>query len=187
MSNLFASETFKIVLLAGAFIALYALSRWASRLNESSPRIAEPPPPEVPAQPEAPRPWSNVVSIDRRPQFHTSQQVDEEDLRPVRIVQMYFSQFDFDPGPPDPTSFADEIFVKLYDEHTGYDWTQSFYVATPRGLDEMLQRENWDYAYTDRVFFLRKYDPKIIRTAVVELLLNTQERPSPPKEEDRLV
>ena len=86
-----------------------------------------------------------------------------------------------EPGPPDPSSFADELFVKLYDENTGYDWIQSFYVASPRGLDEMLQRESWDYAYTDRVFFVRRYDAKTIRMAVIEQLLSTQEKPSPPK------
>ena len=101
---------------------------------------------------------------------------------------MYFSTFDFDPGPPDASSFADELFVKLYDENSGYNWIQSFFVATPHGLDEMLQQEHWDYAYADRVFFVRKYDPKVVRQAVVEQLLSTQEKPSPPREpEDRYV
>ena len=188
MSQLFASDGAKILLLVGSFVGLYALSRWASRLNESNPTVLPPPEPQVPKPPEAPRPWSKVVPIDRRPQFHTSEVIDEAQLRPVRILQMYFSQFDFDPGPPDPSSFADELFVKLYDENSGYDWTQSFYVATPHGMDQMLQRENWDYAYTDRVFFVRRYDAKVIRQAVVEQLMSTQERPSPPKEsEDRSV
>jgi hypothetical protein len=181
MLNLLQSEGLKVALLAGAFVALYALSRWASRLNESSPGMAPPPEPIAPDLSQAPRPWSNVVRIDHRPQFHSSQAVDEADLRPVRILRMYFSQFDFEPGPPDPSSFADELFVKLYDENTGYDWIQSFYVASPRGLDEMLQRESWDYAYTDRVFFVRRYDAKTIRMAVIEQLLSTQEKPSPPK------
>jgi len=193
MSNFFASEGLKIALLGGSFVGLYLLSRWASRLNEANaaqmPRQPEAPRAQAPPRPpEAPRPWSKVVPIDHRPEFHSAQPVNENELLPVRIVQMYFSQFDFDPGPPDPKSFADELFVKLYDENTGYDWTQSFYVATPQGLDAMLQRENWDYAYTDRVFFVRRYDPKVVRQAVVEQLISTQERPSPPKQpEDRYV
>lgn len=188
MANLFTSDVLKILLLVGAFVALYVLSRWASRLNESNPRMEPPPLPEAPKLPDPPRPWTNVVTINRRSEFHSSQPVDEEELRPVRILRMYFSQFDCEPGPPDPNSFADELFIKLYDENTGYEWTQSFYVATPRGMDEMLQRENWDYAYTDRVFFLRRYDPKVVRQAVIEQLLSSQEKPSPPKQpEDRYV
>jgi len=157
-------------------------------MNESQPRLD--PPPELPPRPpiEAPRQLPKIVPIDRRPQFHSSQPVDEEELRPVRILQMYFSQFDFDPGPPDPKAFADELFVKLYDENSGHDWTLSYFVASPQGLDEMLQRESWDYAFADQVFFVRRYDPKVIRQAIVELLLNTHEKPSPPKEsEDRFV
>jgi len=188
MPNLPISEVAKVLLLAVFFVALYALSRWASRLNESNPRAISPPELETPKPPEAPRPWATIVPIDRRPEFHSAQPVNEDELRPVRIVQMYFSKFDFDPGPPDRTSFADELFVKLYDENTGYDWTQSFFVATPQGLDEILERENWDYAYADKVFFVRRYDPKVIRQAVVEQLISTQERPSPPKQpEDRYV
>jgi len=186
MSNYWASEGAKILLLVAAFATLYWFSRWASRLNESSTQplpMQLPDPPPASAQAEYPR--TNIVPIDRRPQFRSSEPIDEEQLRPVHIVQLYFSQFDFESGPPDPSSFSDELFVKLYDENSGYDWTQSFFVATPRGLDEMLQRESWDYAYTDRVFFVRKYDPKIIRQAVVEQLLSTQEKPSPPKEPDR--
>lgn len=186
MTNQTTWEAAKVLLLSGAFVVLYVLSRWASRLNESQPRIE--PLPEEPRTVPAPRPWANVVPIDKRPQFHSSQAVDEEVLRPVRIIQMYFSKFDFNPGPADPQCFADELFVKLYDENTGYDWTQSFYVATPQGLDEMLQRENWDYAYTDRVFFVRRYDPKVVRQAVVEQLVSTVEKPSPPRApEDRYV
>ncbi|MGZ4814612.1 MAG: hypothetical protein ACXVZV_04350 [Terriglobales bacterium] len=187
--NSFVSEGLKIVLLAGAFAGIYGLSRWASRLNESKPGIAPPPHPEPFREPvQPPRQSPKIVPIDRFPQFHSSQPVDERELLPIRIVQMYFSQFDFDPGPPDPNSFADELFVKLYNADSGYDWRVSYLVATPDGLKEMLQRENWDYAFADSVFFVRRYDPKVIRQAVVEHLLSTTEKPSPSKEpEDRLV
>jgi hypothetical protein len=187
--NWLAAEGLKVVLLAGAFAGIYVLSRWSSRLNESSPRIATPSEPEAPYQSlEAPRQSPKIVPIDRRPTFHSSQAIDEAELLPIRIVQMYFSQFDFEPGPPDPKSFADELFVKLYNADHGYDWLASYFIATPQGLSEILQRENWDYAYADSVFFVRRYDPKVIRQAVVEHLLSTVEKPSPPTEpEDRFV
>ena len=78
--------------------------------------------------------------------------------------------------------------MKLYNVDSGYDWLISYLVATPDGIAEMLERENWDYAFADSVFFVPKYDPKVIRQAVVEHLLSATEKPSPSKEpEDRLV
>ena len=91
MSQLFASDGAKILLLVGSFVGLYALSRWASRLNESNPTVLPPPEPQVPQPPEAPRPWSKVVPIDRRPQFHTSEVIDEAQLR--RVLRNYASYY----------------------------------------------------------------------------------------------
>ena len=187
--NWLASEGLKIALLTGAFAAIYVLSRWSSHLNESRPGVAPPPEPEPSYRiADTPRESPKIVPIDRRPQFHSSQPVDEQHLQPIRIVHMYFSQFDFEPGPPDPKSFADELFVKLYNADSGYDWLLSYFVATPDGLSDMLQRESWDYAFADSVFFVQRYDPKVIRQAIVEHLLATTEKPSSSNEpEDRLV
>jgi hypothetical protein len=188
MSSFFASEGLKIALLAVSFGGLYVLSRWASRWNESNPRVNVAPKPESPVRMEAPQGRSKIVAIDRRPRFHSSQAVDEAELLPIRILQMYFVEFDFEPGPPDVKSFAGELHVKLYNADHGYDWTMSYFVATPEGLERMLETENWDYAYADSAFFVRRYDTKIIRQAVVEQLLSTVEKPGPPREpEDRYV
>jgi hypothetical protein len=172
-----STEGAKILVLAGSFAGLYLLSRWASRLNESNAAIPPPPPlAEAPRkterQPSAP---SNVVTIDRQPRFYGSERVDEEQLRPIRILQMYFSQFDFESGPNDPASFADELFVKLYNENTGYEWTTSFFVATADGVDAMLSQEHWDYAECNSVIFVQRYSGTVIRQAIMDLLANTRE------------
>jgi hypothetical protein len=178
-----ASDAAKVVLLVGAFVGIYGLSRWASRQTESVPPTSEDPlePIRSPAL-EPPRQWSKVVAIDAGPQFARTEAVDEEALRPVRIQNIYFSRFDIVPGPPDPDSFADELFVDLYDENSGHKWTNSYFVTTARGLDQMLEDEHWQYAYADQAFFVRSYNAKIIRQMVVELLLGAQEKPSPPKD-----
>src|SRR4051794_20817429 len=110
-----ASDAAKVALLLGAFAGIYGLSRWASRQTESVPPTpADPPEPARPPALDPPRPWSKVVSIDAGPQFAKPEILDETALLPVRIVNMYFSRFDIVPGPPDPQSFADELFVDLY-------------------------------------------------------------------------
>lgn len=186
MSALSAPEAAKIAILVGAFAAIYGLSRWASRQTESvlpSPEL--PPEPVLPPALDPPRQWSKVVPIDGRSQFARTEAVDEDALRPVRIQNMYFTRFDIVPGPPDHTSFSDEIFIELYDENSGHQWTSSYFVTTPRGLEQMLEDEQWQYAFADKTFFVRRYDAKVIRQMIVEHLIGTQEKPSPSTEEDR--
>lgn len=182
MTALPAGEALKIGVLLGAFVGVYGLSRWAARQTESVPP-ASPLPPETkhPRELEPPKQWSKVVSIDGRSQFSRTEVVDETALKPVRILNMYFSRFDMVPGPPDPSSFADEVFVDLYDENSGYKWTTSYFVTTPHGLGQMLEEEHWQFAYADQTFFVRRYDAKLIRQMIVEHLIGTQEKPSPPK------
>ena len=183
MTALLADEALKIGVLLAAFVGVYGLSRWASRQSESVPPVL--PLPHAPKRApdlEPPKQWSKVVSIDGRSQFARTETVDEAALKPVRILDMYFSRFDIIPGPPDPTSFADEIFIDLYDDNSGYKWTGSYFVTTPHGLDQMLQDEHWLYAFADKTFFVRRYDAKLIRQMIVEHLIGTQERPSRPKD-----
>jgi len=184
MSALSSADAIKIGILVSAFVAIYGLSRWASRHSESFP-----PSPEIKPEPakvlplEPPREWPKVVPINVRPQFARTEVVDESALLPVRIVKLYFSRFDVSPGPPDPAAFADEVFVELYDENSGYQWTNSYFVATPRGIQQMLEDEHWQYAFADQSFFVRRYDAKVIRDMIVEQLINTQEKPRPTQED----
>jgi hypothetical protein len=188
MSPLSASDAAKLAILVGAFVGVYGLSRWASRQTESVPPSPDSRPEPARAAMLDPSPqWSKIIPIDARSQFARTGAVDEEALRPIRIANMYFSRFDIVPGPPDPTSFADEIFVDLYDENSDHKWTSSYFVTTPLGLDQMLEEEHWQYAFADRVFFVRRYDAQIIRQMIVEHLIATQERPTPPQEQDRFV
>jgi hypothetical protein len=181
-----ASDAAKIALLVSAFIGVYGLSRWASRQSESVlPAPAIPLEPTPPSVLEPPRQWSKVVPIDTRSQSAGPETVDENALRPVRILNMYFSRFDLVPGPPDPLCFADELFVDLYDENSGHKWTNSYFVTTPRGLDQMLDEEQWQYAFADQAFFVHNYNAKVIRQMVVELLLGGQEQPPPTEGEKK--
>jgi hypothetical protein len=187
MTALPASDAARIAILVGAFAGVYGLSRWASRQTESVPTSPELPETARTPDLDSSRQWSKVVPIDGRSQFARTEMADEEALRPVRILNMYFSRFEVVPGPPDPTSFADEIFIDLYDENSGHKWTSSYFVTTPRGLDQMLEDEHWQYAFADQTFFVRRYDAKLIRQMIVEHLMGTQEKPSPPKQDDRYV
>lgn len=105
----------------------------------------------------------------------------------VRITKFYFSKFDLAPGPADPDVFYDELFVELYDADSGHRWMQSYGVATPRGLAQILQEKSWSYLFANGIIVLPKYDLARIREAVIARLAEDNESFEPaekPQEED---
>ncbi len=184
MSVMATTEVWKAAVMAAAFATIYAISRWGARLSDAVPPVPERGTKSMAIKPldESNSKWHKVVPIDARLQFARTEVVDEQDLLPIRILNMYFARFDIVPGPLDPTSFADEIFVDLYDEKEGHKWTSSYFVTTPRGLEQMLEDEHWQYAFADQTFFVRRYDAKLIRQMIVEHLVSTLEMPGPLKD-----
>ena len=105
----------------------------------------------------------------------------EPQLGPVRITKFYFSKFDLATGPQDPYSFYDELFVELYDSDSGSRWMQSYGVATPRGLEEILKDKQWNYLYANGIIVVPKYDVAPIREAVVARIAEDNELFKPEK------
>lgn len=108
-------------------------------------------------------------------------------LGTVRITKFYFAKFDLASGPADPEAFYDELFVELYDADTGHRWMQSYGVATPRGLTQILQERSWSYLFANGIIVLPRYDLARIREAVIARLAEDNERFEPaekPAEEE---
>ena len=179
--SLSTSDELKLGILIAAFLVIYALSRWASRQTESVPPPPAFPiePPPVPSQIAPPKFRSKIVPIDSRMQFDRTKEYTEADIEPIRVTNTYFRTFDFLPGPPDPSTFADELFVECYNADTGHSWTSSYFVASPDGIRDLLDRENWQYANTGNVILVKRYDPKIIRQAVLEDMVRDKEDAKP--------
>lgn len=60
-------------------------------------------------------------------------------LGKLRITKFFFDNHDTIPAPANPRAFADELHVELYDPDTGHKWWQSYFVATPEGLADVLR------------------------------------------------
>jgi hypothetical protein len=88
-------------------------------------------------------------------------------LGKIQIRKFFFKKLDAIPGPTDPDAFADELNVELYDPDTGYRWWQCWFVATPKGLAQILKDKNWKYLHAPETLVLPRYDLEEIRRAVV--------------------
>jgi hypothetical protein len=168
-----------LALLAAGF-GLFALGRWAFRPRDTHFNL----PDDATSQFLA-----GQSQLNNAAQQLAEQAVLAPDtaLAPVRITKFYFSESDLAAGPADPEAFYDELFVELYDGDTGHRWMQSYGVATPRGLEKILQDKSWGYLFANGIIVLPRYDLARIREAVIARLAEDNETFEPaetPKEEE---
>jgi hypothetical protein len=68
--------------------------------------------------------------------------------RPI-VLNYYFKKLDLVRGPDDPCSFCDEFFVQFEEPETQAVWTNEYIVATPAGLQHLLDSEGHDSLHFD--------------------------------------
>lgn len=108
--------------------------------------------------------------------------------RPARleIKNCSFRQIDVDSGPADPDCFYDELFVDFRDPDSGYTFKQSYFVATPTGVAQIMKEERWDHMFGTDLLIVPRFDRRVILAAVLE---HEQERHEilPESSEERLI
>jgi hypothetical protein len=75
--------------------------------------------------------------------------------------------------------------VELYDPDSDHKWWQSYFVASPQGLSQILRDKSWKYLYAAEILVLPKYDLEEIRRGVVSRFVAANEyfKPAGSKEE----
>jgi hypothetical protein len=106
--------------------------------------------------------------------------------RNIRIINWNFEHFDLSTGPPDPDSFADYLWMELYDASTGHAWKQSRFVATPAGLEKILRKDGWGSMDIPQTILMPRYDVKELRAAVLDQLgaIEASRGDAPPEDSD---
>ena len=167
-----AGDTVKLLILLLAGVALLLLARWASALDGG-------PPDAIPGEP-APEPFiaeQAVVHHSALSQSVTAPSTAvysfpyDPSLGAIRVTKFFFKTIDPVPGPPDPEVFADELFLELYEPESDHYWGQSYLVATPRGLAQILKEKSWRYLHAHEILVFPRYDLAEIQRAVVTRIL----------------
>jgi hypothetical protein len=167
----------KLLLLVLSAGGLYAFARWASSLRGQDQSytagIRDRPDPH------------NQTPIALDPQEVVASFPVDPELGKIQITKFFFKKLDAIPGPPDPWNFADELTVELYDPDSDHKWLQSYFVASPQGLGQVLRDKSWKYLYAAEILVFPKYDLEEIRRAVVSRFVETNEyfKPAGSKEE----
>jgi len=159
----------KLLILAIAAFALFAIARMASASAEQAGALS-PLPPEEPEP--APAPPNRPATIGSEIPFpfdvrELEAEYGPDYYRPI-IRNYYFRSTDLATGPADPANFHDEFCLELEDSDTGAQWTDSFPVATPAGLDSALQSDKADKVWVGRMLIIRRYDLALILRSALE-------------------
>jgi len=151
---------------------LLALGRWSSGLGASrgADSPADTPTPDVEGL--LPREAASTPSVWPPSAEETAASLPfDPSLGKLRIRKFFFKKTDAIPGPDDPDAFADELHIELYDPDTGHAWWQSYFVATPQGLAEILREKSWKYLHAPQILVLPRYDLEEIRRAAVSRIM----------------
>jgi len=167
-----ADDAIKLLILLIAGAAVLLLARWAANLGDAPSRtlptetIYDP----FPAEDSAARRSSISLPVTD-PSTPLYSFPPDPALGRLRVTKFFFKTIDPEPGPPDPELFADELFIKLYDPDSGHSWGQSYLVATPPGLAQILRERSWRYLHAHEVLVFPRYDLAEIRRAVIARIL----------------
>lgn len=84
-------------------------------------------------------------------------------------LNYYFKHIDLVDGPIDPTSFCDHFFMVYQDPATKHEWEMTYLVATPSGMRELMQKENFQSLYLDeRTVIVREWNLSLILRTVLD-------------------
>jgi hypothetical protein len=167
-----ADDGVKLVLLVAAAIGLLSLGRWSSRLGgdpEGSSSNNVPVDEQDVAdrfQPDPLAPGGDEIAAS----FPS-----DPSLGTIRMKKFFFEKIDALSGPPDCNVFADELHIELSDPDSGYTWWQSYFVATPQGLSQILHEKAWKYLHAPEILVLPRYDLEEIRRAAVSRIVADHE------------
>ncbi len=164
----------KLLVIVGAMVALYVL---AKRLGGGD----EPVPPPTDTQSSAPFSNSDTdpvephesQDIENDPDQHDLEEqpiAEDEDVQPrnIQITDWNFASFEIATGPPDRNCFADELSLNLYDKSSGHAWDQTYFVATPSGIEKMLRESKASFMFLAQVLVMNRYDVNRLRKAVLD-------------------
>ena len=168
-------DAIKLLLLVAIGSGLLALGRWSSRLGRtrSSDFPANLPTPDL--KDLIREPVSNPKVWPPSAEEVAASLPFDPLLGKIQIRKLYFDKTDITPGPVDPEVFAEELHIELYNPDSGHSWWQSYFVATPQGLAQILREKHWRYLHAPEILVFSRYDLEEIRRAIVTRIVADHE------------
>jgi hypothetical protein len=101
-----------------------------------------------------------------------------------KVLNYYFSNLDLKAGPDNPRTFCDQFFVQFEAPETGAVWTNEYTVATPFGLQELLDGTGQMLTFNGSVVIVPRWDMALILRTVLDDVIEKYAHASPDDEQD---
>jgi hypothetical protein len=87
------------------------------------------------------------------------------------ILNYYFSNLDILAGPANPRSFCDQLFVEFEAPESGARWTSEYTVATPFGLQDLLDQTGQSLYFDGTIIIVPRWDiAQILKTVLDDVM-----------------
>ncbi|HEY6253573.1 MAG TPA: hypothetical protein VI685_26745 [Candidatus Angelobacter sp.] len=88
-----------------------------------------------------------------------------------KVLNYYFSNLDLKRGPENPRSFCDQLFIQFEAPETGAQWTSEYIVATPFGLQALIDETGQNLAFDGTVIVVPRWDiAEILKTVLDDVI-----------------
>ena len=105
--------------------------------------------------------------------------------RPM-VLNYYFKKLDLVRGPDDPRSFCDEFVIQFEEPENQAAWTNEYIVATPAGLQQLLESEGHDSLHFDGMLILvPKWSVADLLKIIMAEVMEGSARSAAPKTESK--
>ena len=174
-------DLLKIAIFLAAFLLLIYLGRLLSAHAESRPDAGQGPfQPEAVASPEL-----AAGGAAKGPAVTGAELGFPVPIPPVKrdqhgkfnrpyFLNYHFGKTDLKAGPPDATTFYDDFFLQAQDPESQYIWNYKYLVASPSGLQKLMNAESYASLYLDDpVIVVARWDLRLILSTVVEEIMKS--------------
>lgn len=182
-------DPIKLLLFAGVFVLLLLLGRALSRHSESqisqAPFAPEGPPPEGSSAASPRAPAATGAEIGFPIVIPPVTRNDKGQFNQPYFLNYYFENTDLVAGPPDPECFCDEFHLLAQNPEDEHLWEYQYTVATPSGLQQMMNKERFSSLYFDgQVVVISRWDLRAILQTVVDEIMKTYSGEGPEQAKD---
>jgi hypothetical protein len=101
-----------------------------------------------------------------------------------KVLNYYFSNLDLKSGPNNPRTFCDQLFVQFEAPETGAVWTNEYTVATPFGLQELLDGTGQMLTFNGTVIIVPRWDMALILRTVLDDVIQKYAHAGPQDDEE---
>lgn len=99
------------------------------------------------------------------------------------ILNYYFSNLDLKAGPPNPRVFCDQLFIQFEAPETGAVWTNEYTVASPFGLQDLLDGTGQTLTFNGAVVIVPRWDMALILRTVLDDMMDKYAHAEPDDDE----